>query len=407
MLRPLDPEINTTRSHHVLILLVILFVSSCIPHPASSSNTLRQVEPSRLPDFHDDLDRPSLLQAAKRQREYLQKMSDVKGISIGGHLYSPNQLLDSINDFIQIFSITDPASDTNRFMMENYDAYQAPGIRNGNDFGQMLVTGYYEPIFDGSLHPTPPFLFPLYAKPPDLQSRKTTGSEKLHTGRSTNGKFSPYWTRTEIESGNILAGNELVFLKDPFEAFLLHVQGSGKIRFPDGSMRSICYTASNGHPYRSIGKLLVDEKKLSLAEVTLPAIEGYLRDHPGEMTRILRYNPRYIFFRWGDNLGPRGSSNIPLTPGRSVAIDQQALPAGTIGYLVSRRPLFDSSGGLVGWIPVRRFVFPQDSGAAIQGPGRVDLYLGDSKEARLSAGLMKEEGTLYFLLKKQPIPLQK
>jgi membrane-bound lytic murein transglycosylase A len=160
------------------------------------------------------------------------------------------------------------------------------------------------------------------------------------------------------------------------------------------------FAASNGHPYRSIGKLLVDEGRLILEEATLPGIEKYLHDHPEDMWRVLHANPRYIFFDWGKDEAIRGSAGMVLTPGRSIAVDPSAVPLGSVAFIMTRIPVFDEAGRLTGWRPLRRFVFPQDSGAAIKGPGRIDLFLGSGREARLAAGLMREDGDFYILLKK-------
>lgn len=379
---------------------VFLIFFICQNMAMASGQTLRPVDFSDLPLLQDDFDPSSLLQAANRQRVSLQNLPPKTRISFGQGSYSPNQLIASINEFIQIIEKTETGHDTVKALEEKFSAYQAAGGKSADAYGKMLVTGYFEPTFEGSLQRQPPFLFPLYLQPSDLKSEKSADSGKVITGRISKGKLIPYWTRAEIETRDILSGSELVFLKDPFEVFLLHVQGSGKIKLRDGTLRAVGYAASNGHPYRSIGKLLIDEKRMSAVEANLPAIEGYLKDNPEDLTRVLHSNPRFIFFRWRNSHGPRGNSNIQLTAGRSIAIDHQALPSGTIGFLCSRMPVFDRKGTLTGWTPIHRFVFPQDAGAAIQGAGRVDLFLGDSEYARRSAGLMKEEGNLYFFVKK-------
>ncbi len=204
----------------------------------------------------------------------------------------------------------------------------------------------------------------------------------------------------EIDRDNPLAGSELVYLRDPFDAFLLQVQGSGRIRLADGSVKSVRFAGHNGQEYNSIGKLLVDEGKLSRKEVSIPAIRRYLSEHPGERKRILDHNPRVVFFTWGDEGNPQGSLGQELTPGRSVAIDNHTLPTALFGYLASRKPVVDSDGSILCWKPLTRFVLPQDSGAAIRGAGRVDLFLGSGTYARTTAGHMQEPGTLYFLLAK-------
>ena len=265
----------------------------------------------------------------------------------------------------------------------------------------MLVTGYYEPIFKGRYNRQPPFLTPIYSPPPSLVTLPGVNQEPLVGRYDPDSQFVAFWSREEIEtSSELLKGNELAFLEDPFDAFLLHVQGSGKIQFPDKSIRSVHFAASNGHKYQSIGKLLVAEKAMALDAVTIPAIRAYLQQHPEQQQRILHSNPRYIFFNWGDERGPVGSSKEVLTPGRSIAIDSTALPEGTIGYLVSRTPLAGENGQIAGWKPLTRFVFPQDSGAAIKGTGRVDIFWGNGKNAEFAAHHMKEEGKLYFLIQK-------
>jgi len=264
----------------------------------------------------------------------------------------------------------------------------------------MLVTGYYEPLFEGSLTKNPPYLTPLYTRPAELVQR--TGPDgKREMGRyDSEQHFTPFWTRKEIETKHHLAGNELVYLKDPFDAYLLHIQGSGKIAFPEGSIKSVGFAGTNGLTYKSIGKYLVDEKIMKLKDVNIPAIRDYLEQHPNEMLNLLHQNPRYIFFQWGDNKGPRGSSGEALTAGRSIAIDPQALPAGTIAYLKSEKPVLDSANNIIAWEPMERFVFPQDSGSAIKGTGRVDVFWGNGDYAETTANHMKHPGKLYFLVKK-------
>ncbi|MBU0961152.1 MAG: MltA domain-containing protein, partial [Proteobacteria bacterium] len=202
-----------------------------------------------------------------------------------------------------------------------------------------------------------------------------------------------------IEKNNLAAGNELVYLNDPVDNFILHVQGSGKIQLQDGSIRSIHYSTSNGLEYFSIGKLLVDQGKMTLQEASIPSIRDYLRTHPDEQEAILHHNSKFIFFRWEQSGDPIGSLGEPLTPGRSIAIDRAMLPHATLAFLVSRKPVLNDAGEIDTWVPLHRFVFPQDTGSAIQGTGRADLFWGSGNYAKQAAGNMKEAGALYFLVK--------
>lgn len=193
-----------------------------------------------------------------------------------------------------------------------------------------------------------------------------------------------------------------MYLADPVEAFILHVQGSGQVRLPDGNVRQVQFAGTNNRKYTSIGKVLVEEGVMSLEEVTLPRIVKYLHDHPEEQKRIFHKNARYVFFRVGEKQdhGPTGSMGQPLTAGRSIAIDRNCFPHGILCYLHTEKPIFDAAGNVSGWEDASRFVASQDSGAAIKGPGRIDLFLGNSSYADKAAGVMKQPGNLYFLILK-------
>ncbi len=377
-------------------LLAFLYFNKDIYQP------LHRLKQSESPAFADDMDRTSLIESARRHLSYLKRQDPEKSISFETETYRNSWLQYSIEQFLEKLDHNPSAKDLQQFIADNYLVYQAGG-RKDQDQRRMLVTGYYEPIFEGSLTQTPSFLTPIYAPPPSLVSTLSANGEPRIGRFENNQKLIAYWSRKEIETtSELLQGNELAFLRDPFDAFLLHVQGSGKILLPDKTIRTVRFAASNGLEYKSIGKLLVDEKALTLEEATIPAIRTYLQLHPEQQQRILHHNPRFIFFNWGDDLGPKGSSGEILTPGRSLAIDGTALPTGSLGYLVSRTPLIGKDGQVAGWRPFARFVFPQDSGAAIKGTGRVDIFFGHGKDAEFAANHMKENGKLYFLVIKPP-----
>ena len=349
--------------------------------------------------YTDDGSPGELLQAANRHRHYLRGLTGTRGITINGRRYSRDHLLDSLDAFIRLVEEElDPKIFTRR-LLEEFRVVQAAG-RDGRS-GQMLITGYYEPLFAASLTPSPPYIYPLYTVPPSLVEQRD-GSTKRIMRRTAKGTLARFWTRAEIDSpARPLAGNELVYLRDPFEAFLLHVQGSGRVLLPDGSQRPVRFAGHNGHGYTSIGKVLVKEGKMTLAESSIPAIRRYFDNNPGDRQRVLIENPRYIFFRWGNSdHGPKGSLGQPLTPGRSIAIDRKVLPDTLVGWLETEVPVVDTQGRIVEWRTSRRFVLPQDSGSAIKGAGRVDLFWGSGQQAAVAAGNMRQEGRLYFFIKK-------
>lgn len=391
--RPFRPSMRVA----VIMLLLVL---SSVPPPAVIQAA--EIAPTAgEPLFSDDLDRQSLLQAARRQAAYLRRMPQDSPFKPGPYAVPTELLRRSIASFVEIIEQESSPQGISRRLQEEFLLLPVGAGDTATPTGGMLVTGYFQPVIDGSLEPTPPFVHPLYRLPPDLISQN--GGSSTNVGRLCDGRLVPYWSREEIETRLPLVGNELLYLNDPIESFILHIQGSGIIRLRDGSRRSVRFAGSNGRPYHSIGRLLVAEGRLTLEQATLPGIVAYLRTHPGELRRILHANPRYIFFDWGETGEVRGSGDIALTAGRSVAVDPSVIPLGTVAYLRTRQPVVDQDGRLQHWRPLDRFVFPQDSGAAIQGGSHVDLFLGDGEAARQTAGLMRERGILYILVKKSTV----
>lgn len=378
----------------LVLLVVIAYLLLHEPY-----RPLHVIPTPKVPFFPDDMDRASLIHAARKQAAYLNRQDKDKTVAFGEINIPYSWLLQSITEFIEKLQKEPDIVELNEFLKSNYQLYQAGGRKKAGR-RKMLVTGYYEPLFPGSLHGTSLYKFPIYKVPPSLK-RLFTKDNKSRVGRyNEQRQFVDFWARDKIEKQNLLFGYELAYLADRFDAYLLHVQGSGKIQLPDGRTVSISYAGSNGLEYNSIGKLLVDENKMDLKQASIPAIREYLDTHPDEVQRILHHNPRFIFFQWGDDQGPKGSCGEILTPGRSIAIDHNSLPGGTLAYLTTLKPVLAPDGSISSWEQFSRFVFPQDSGSAIVGTGRVDVFWGNGQYAEVAANNMKEEGKLYFLVKK-------
>ena len=211
----------------------------------------------------------------------------------------------------------------------------------------------------------------------------------------------PYFSRKQIETDNALADRdlEIAWLKDPLDVAFLHIQGSGRLKLSDESTISVGYQASNGRPYRSIGRYLLDRGLLSREEISMQSIRRYLSEHPETLEEVLNHNPSYVFFGLMDN-GPFGNIDVPLTPGRSVALDSRIFPKGALCFISTEKPVMDSSHEITGWTKFSRFVLNQDTGGAIKGSGRADIFWGSDQGAELAAGHMKHEGDLYILIKK-------
>lgn len=379
------------------LLLPVLVV-----FPGCSAKPLKPVPPHKLPFFMDDHTLSSLEKAVSRSLDYLEKLPPDRPVAFSGQNCTVSQLIATLQTFLSVVRKSSTPEAFQRQIPRHFEVFQARGADSVWRRGEMLITGYFEPTFDGSLTRSPEYRYPLYGVPPDLiiSRDRTTGEKTI--GRLENDRLVPYWTRGEIEERDLLAGRELVYLADPVDAFVLHVQGSGKIRLRNGLVRGIRFAALNGRPYRSIGRLLVDEGRMSREEVDLPRIRQYLAAHPGERTRILHYNESFVFFQWGDGGGPVGSLGEVLTPGRSVAADQDCFPAGSLAFLQSQRPRLNRDGDVESWVPMSRFVLVQDSGSAIKGSARLDFFWGDSRYAGVAAGRMRHPGQLFFLVEKKP-----
>jgi len=374
-------------------LALYFFLSSC----TLQENVIEQ-SPAEFPIYLDDAPTQSLLTAIDHHLNYLRNLPAEEEMQIGKHVLSPAELAESLSFFRSVVEQNPDPLALGQLIRRHFHVFEAAGR---NEEGDVLVTGYYEPLFKGSLSRIPPFIYPLYRIPDSLVSSRNRGSGTKEIGRlEQDGTIIPYWTRQEIETGDLAKGHELVYLRDPLDAYLLHVQGSGRILLQDGSSRAIGFASSNGLDYHSLGKLFVDKKIMPREEVNIPSIRNYFRNNPEQITGMLHHNPRYIFFKWGDERGPRGSLGTILTPGRSIAIDQSVLPVGALGYLVSNKPVLNSTGEIDHWRLFGRFVVPQDSGSAIKGAGRVDLFWGSGHYAETAASHMNESGKLFFLVKK-------
>jgi membrane-bound lytic murein transglycosylase A len=381
------------------LLFAVLFClgGPAPPVAACDPAALSPLAAGEKPLLLDDLCLRDLPQSVAGSVAALAGIDPARQFALCGGTYTGEWLRKSMDAFSQAIGQADNEAELQSYLFEHFTLCRAAG---GDGAGRMLVTGYYEPEFAGSLVREAPFLHPLYGVPPDL----VTEGEKA--GRLQDGRLLPYWSRGEIEAGDLLHGQEIVYLSDPIDVFILHVQGSGRIRLPDGEVRQVQFAATNGREYRSIGRLLADRGVMALEEVTMPKIVAYLRDHPGEMREIFDHNERYVFFSLSaadkklQDAGPAGSLGQPLTAGRSLAVDSDCFPVPLPGYLETELPVFDEQGNVTGWQTLHRFVVNQDTGAAIRGPGRADLFLGADAYAARAAGVMKQAGALYFLILK-------
>lgn len=366
-----------------------------------------RIDPSDYPNFTDDLDLESLEQAVTRSIGYLQAIPPTREFEFGRDRFTAAHLLLSLRRFQGFIQVRPSASDLQKYIRAFYRVYQSVGRSPQRE---VLFTGYYEPQLNGRSAISPEYRYPIYARPEDLLTidlrafSDKFGGEKL-IGRVERKIVVPYHDRREIEEGGALydKARPLAWVDDPIEIFFLHVQGSGKIILEDGRELNLGYDTSNGRPYRSVGQLLIEEGKIGREEMSMQRIRAYLNENPAEIQRVLNHNPSYIFFKVVPD-GPLGSINVKLTPGRSIALDRTAFPPAALSYVETQKPKIDAEGHIVSWTACRRFTLNQDTGGAIKGPGRADLFWGSGPEAEIAAGHLKHPGKLYFLVLRPDAP---
>ena len=262
-----------------------------------------------------------------------------------------------------------------------------------------LITGYYEPLLKGSWERSEEFRYPLYAVPEDLLIVDLGGiypelKNLRLRGKLKGNKVVPYYDRAQLDDDpDLLQGTEILWVNSLVNVFFLHVQGSGQIQLTDGSTVAVGYAGQNGHPYQSIGRVLIEMGELEKDEVTLFTIKDWLKSNPTRLNDVLSRNPSYIFFELRDAEadGPVGSLNVTLTPERSIAVDRNVIPLGAPVWLQTTLPNEQQS-------PLNQLMLAQDTGGAIKGHVRADVFWGRGDEAEKMAGLMKQQGQLFVLL---------
>jgi len=396
-------------------LLLGVMLSGCFRWQAPvSESPLLLLTPAEYPVFDDDENRADWLKAIDHSLAALSKMPDEATQRYGQDVYTVSWIRRSLAT-LRSFLETDPSDEAiDRFVRKHFRVYRSIG-RKG--IGDVLFTGYFEPEIGGCPSPRPGCSTPVYGIPRDwvridLGAFSERFSGERIVGRLVGNTVVPYWERKEIENPKVFTSpvDILAWVEDPIDFFFLQVQGSGRIRFPNGERISIHYAASNGRPYRSIGKRLLEEGVFAQGTVSMQAIKAYLREHPERVQEILHSNPSYVFFETVPS-GPIGSLGVPLTAGRSIAVDFRIFPKAAPAYIQCVKPKRTSKpedmkpdtpaeSNTDDWIPFGRFVLAQDTGGAITGPGRVDLFCGSGPDAEWTAGHLQHPGTLYLLVLK-------
>jgi membrane-bound lytic murein transglycosylase A len=300
-------------------------------------------------------------------------------------------------------ALPEPSRETiQRFFEIRFTPYQVVNA-DGGDSG--LVTGYYEPLLRGSRQRTPVYRYPVYGTPDDLL---TIDLAELYPdlknlrlrGRVDGRRVVPYYSRAQIENGTApVTGKEIVWVADAVELFFLQIQGSGRVRLDNGEIVRLGYADQNGHPYRSIGRLLVDRGDLPLERASMQGIKAWGAQNPDKLQELLNFNASYVFFREmpADLPGPLGALGVPLTAQRSIAVDPRFVPLGAPVFLATSMPNSRT--------PLNRLVLAQDTGGAIRGAVRADFFWGFGDEAGAQAGRLRQSARMWVLLPNDyPLP---
>lgn len=334
-------------------------------------------DPRLMPNFFDDFDKVSLLKSIDNSIKYL-KTRKVNFRMQSGQ-FSQEEVLSSLIVFRELLETTRSHEEFDKLIKQKFDVY----ISRGDGDGKVLYTGYFQPIFDGSYTKTSRFQYPIYKRPAELV------------------KGQPYYSKAEIDINGVLRGKnlELVYVESYLAAHIIHVQGTAIIRLPTGKEISIGYHGDNGKGYTSVIKELINDGYISKDNISLDTLENFFKAKPDFEKRYLSKNERYIFFKEIIG-GPYGSLGMEVTPRRSLAThsfqkDEYLFPPCGIAFVDCQLPMVD--GTRMTYSHSNFFAINQDTGSAITGRGRADIYFGVGDKAKIYAGYTHTKGKLYYL----------
>ena len=346
--------------------------------------SLKLLKNSQAPSFKGaQWDKKALDLAAQRALDYLSQLPLKSKVQAGGRSWTVQTLADSARELLNINRDSRNQKQFAFALKKKFEVFESLGM---DGKGRVIFSDYYEPVLDARFHKDSIYRYPIYRLPMD--------------------KALSSLSRKEIDVDHALAGKglALAWFKDPFNVFDLQVQGSGILKFPDGSEILAQYAATNGLPYRPIGTVLVRQGVFKKGKISKDALHAYLKKHADQEEEILAQDPRYVFFKldpFQSGQEPQGTAHQPLVPGASIAIDPAAIPLGALAYMETTSPSADSQGHFLGRFKRRSFAFCLDTGGAIKGPGRVDMYVGHGAQAQTISSNQWDSGKLFILIKKK------
>ena len=404
-------------SYKIITTTIFIILTSCTFFPKTGfESKLIKYDDSEI-SFIDNSDSLSMIKAIDNQLEWLAKKEKTYKWQYGKRTVFRNEMIHSLKIFKQLWSLNFQNKEKlSEEILNRFDIYT---LRKGH--GKTKITSYYSPIYQGSLKKDEIYRWPIYKIPNDAYTIETNSFDKNFIlpgkARSANRVVAridsvtkqvlPYYTREEIDFKNSLAGKgcEIVYLKNYFDLFSLHVQGGGFISINDSIYLKVNYAGKNSHSYKSIGRILLKEKKIAKENISMTSIREYLEQDTDEMKRICSQNPSYVFYSLDStrytkidfSMAPHGSLDFPVTPGRSFAADKKKFPGGELAFIDAEDHNKQNGNKLI----ISNFCIDQDTGGAILN-NHLDFYAGIGKKAGDFAGnFHTERGKIYFLIIKE------
>ena len=344
-------------------------------------------DPARLPDLEAAYREHSaiFMQSLERSIGWFDKPSSLEWFPMEGVSHARAKA--SVIAMREVLASSTSPQDFARRVRSTFDVYESVGYDGS---GTVLFTGYYSPEFAGSPTRTARFTAPLYRRPADLATDPRTGAP---LGRQrADGTTTSYPSRREIERSGMLAGTEIAWVEDRLAAYLIHVNGSAKLRLPDGSTMHIGYDGKTDRPYRSLGKAIIREGLAPADGMSITAIRRLYRKNPAPIDELMNENESFVFFtEYAGSDWPAGSLGVRVSPECSLATDKTIFPRGGVVLVDTHAPRF--TGGLR---PYARLMLDQDTGGAIRAPGRADIFMGIGETVGILAGRQHAEGQLYY-----------
>ncbi len=411
------PVLKSKKIRFAVPVLSLLFLACCLSgctlfkNGRGDERALVRLSKSAYPEFSDHLFYDRLENGILKSIEYLKKLPPDRKFRFEKDAYPASHLILSLETFSDFIKTQPSHADLNAFIRSRFIVYRSIG---GPETNTMLFTGYYEPWLKGNLEPDEAYPYPVYSMPDDLIRIDLTPFSESLKGRAITGRYTgktvvPYPDRKAIEGDKQfhLKAPPIAWVDDPIGLFFLQIQGSGKIVLKNGGSVNVHYHGANGREYRSIGRLLIDDGKIDKAEMSMQRIKQYLKENPDEIDAILNYNKSYVFFKTEEPGPPLGALGVGLTPVRSIAVDRKTFPMATLSYLKTQTPVVLGSGEIDRWTDFSAFALNQDTGGAIKGPGRADIFWGGGDYAEVAAGHLQHPGELYMLvLDPETLPVQ-